>query len=166
MKTCEKCQENQSDANKFCSNCGNRLDNDLPELIGKENKEQNSYELDSYDDNEDYFIATTAEKVVRLLLLITAIISFVLSMTGYRPSFFYVFVVAILMWIEAAFPKVHWEFEKFRLSRKTRDCLDYVRPSDFYLVFRRVIIYIVFAIIVFMFGYAINETLNPPQIFY
>lgn len=149
MKRCKNCGAIQNDTHMLCIDCGERLGPPLTKQDEQEVEKEVAKKLKKLSDKKDYFHVSRLDKIVALLLIIGAIISFVIRIfgrDGLEEMDFALLILAIILMIitaiDLSFPYLSWELYKLKFIFALSN-FDDLQPSVIALYLRRFCAYAV-----------------------
>lgn len=166
MKICSKCGAQQSDTRIFCVDCGERLGDSLPEKASQVIEEETDNKINKLYNKTDPLYVSFLDKIVGFASLIGAVLMVIFMVVfrrnlEYVPESLYAIVLFLLSSLNALVPKILWAMEKIRLSFTINDS-DNAEPSDFYLIMRKISIWICCGIGILFLVLSIINLINPP----
>lgn len=165
MKQCAKCGAFCSDDKGFCLDCGTRLGAALPPEEEKRLAEQTARQIHDAAEGLDELRASAKERVVGIALLSLAPLSLALAFlaggeTDAPVYYFLVCPLALVVGLNALFPKLVWAVEKFWLRMRIDNAED-ATPSDLYVISRKIAVYVCAAIVFALFVFGLCRQFLP-----
>ena len=170
MKICDNCGAYNSDGRGFCADCGEKLGDKISEKAEKElDRKINEVSEKMYNKTDPLYVSVFDRTVgtVSLVCLLLLFIICAAALFRQQSVLFtvYGFICLILSAVEAFFPKVNWEIEKFRLSFRISNPDD-AEPSDFYRIMRKLSEIILCAVGIAVLAVGIFAVSRPPVVKY
>ena len=170
MKICDSCGAYNSDDRGFCVDCGEKLGDKISEKAEKElDRKMNEISEKMYNKTDPLYVSVFDRTVgtVSLVCLLLLFIICAAALFRQQSVIFsvYGFICLILSAVEAFFPKVNWEIEKFRLSFRISNPDD-AEPSDFYRIMRKLSEIILCAVGIAVLAVGIFAVSRPPVVKY
>lgn len=165
MKQYAKCGAFFSDDKGFCLDCGARLGASLPPEEEKRFSEQAARQIDSAAEGLDGLRVSAKERIVGIALLVLAPLSLTLAFLAGNETdapvyFFLVCPLALVIGLNALFPKLAGAMEKFWLKMRIDNAED-ATPSDLYVISRKIAVYVCAAIIFALFVFGLCHQFLP-----
>lgn len=159
MKICRKCGAAQSDERRMCIDCGETLGPPVDKKTAEEYNKKLGNKVSKLTSSGDFLALKPLDVACGIAMILCGVASGVIFLfprfaSDGRTLFAMIFVLGIVLGLNALLPKLVWLLEKLRLSA-TVDNTDDLIPSGWYIISRKLAIYLGAVLVVSMFSFAL-----------
>ncbi len=142
MKICEKCGASNSDARRFCIDCGEILGEKLSAFQEKQYRDKIGEQIENMYNKKDPLYVSLYDKIIGVISIIGVIVSLVFVVTNLifgksSEALMMSIVLFVLAVVEAFVPKFTWSIEKIRLGFYANGA-DELEPGQIYFWCRKI----------------------------
>ncbi|MBQ8897477.1 MAG: hypothetical protein IJY86_03270 [Clostridia bacterium] len=164
MKLCKKCGATQSDDRTVCVDCGEILGAPVDKATEEKLSREASARISKLDRDGDFLTLKPIDAACGIAMLVCGIASGVLCLFPKfageaRVVFLISFLIGVVLGITALTPKFCWLLEKLRMSARVENTDDLI-PSAWYIVSRKLCIYLGTVLVASMFTYALYAAIS------
>ena len=159
MKICKKCGAAQSDERRMCVDCGEVLGPPADKKTEEEYSKKFGKDINRLTNSGDFLARKPLDVACGIATIVCGVASGVIFLfpkfaSDGRALFGMIFVLGIVLGLNALMPKLVWLLEKLRLSATVENTDDLI-PSSWYIISRKLAIYLGTVLVVSMFSFAL-----------